>query len=214
MKKGKIRHRYYPHHYRGRSGNYASKKTRKPVNRKVIAGIILLTLTILAFVGVHPLVTYKDYTLAKLNGFRMIFYQTPEETQASYERDIASAFDMMNEARAKEGANPFTEEPMLDELAMKECLHMKEVHRMTHPHTWEWDDFIRSQEGKNDYNYPQTGSCAYLGGSPEGAVEAWIKSKMGHREIMLAPQFKRAGLAFVVANRFWGDGYACLIVSE
>lgn len=186
---------------------------RAAILRKAIAAITISTIVGLAFVGVQPLKNYKDYTIAKFIGFRMVFYQTPEEAQASYERDIATAFERMNKPRPE--CCPLIREPLLDELAMNECLHMKEVGHMTHPDTSEWVDYVHSQEGNYDYTYPQTASnacegtdCAYE------AVVTWLHSKMGHKGNILSLKYKRAGLAFVVASRFWGTGYACLIVSE
>jgi uncharacterized protein YkwD len=112
--------------------------------------------------------------------------------------------EMTNKARAKEGLEPLTVNPLLCRVARAHSANQAEQGKMAH----ELDGKKPADRVKEaGYKYRAVGENVAMGGngvSLDEIFEGWMKSK-GHRENILRPVFHEIGVG--VARNTKGDTY-------
>jgi uncharacterized protein YkwD len=180
------------------------------ISRVVMPVVTVSTLILLAFVGVQPFATYKEY-------IRRDLFPTDQEIEEAIFKEI-------NDYRAYEEVPLYTREPLMDELAKEHCLWLQSqnfrakwretvgpspsyptvtgwVSTEAHVGFEERAERIRAEFGPR----PVSEGIAF-GDRADEIVNSWLRS-ITHANLISSEHWRRAGLAYI-------DGYACLIVSE
>jgi len=180
------------------------------ISRVVTPAVIVSTLIVLAFVGIHPFATYKEY-------IRKDLFPTEQEIEEGI-------FGKINEHRAYDGVPLYIREPFMDELAREHCLWLQSQNFRA-----KWHKIVgpspsyptvtgyisaeahvgfeeRAERIRTEFGPRPVSEGVAFGNRADEIVSSWLRS-ITHANLISSKHWRRAGLAYL-------DGYACLIVCD